>query len=727
MVLAVVDCCKMATPVESACIWWIKYGAVSRRNYLNSNHNILGSCSMNIACKWMLAASVSLFAVTSPVMAQSTPAEQKPVAKDGPQLGDYGFDTDGMDTSVQPGDDFYLYANGKWAAKTEIPADKSNYGMFTALDDLSKDRVKLVLDAEKDKKGSKAGDAYASYLDTATVEKLGMKPIAPWLKQVRAVKTKAAFEKLMPTAARNGVGALFGGYVGQDDKNPDVYIFQIGQGGTGLPDRDMYLVDNDKFEGIRKAYKEYLGKMLTLAGEKNAQVRADAIFEMEKKFAQVHWTREDSSDATKTYNKMTVAQLDALTPGLKMSPILAKINPKIKELVVGQPSALTGIAKIYAETDLGTIKDQMIVNSLQSYANDLPDAVSDTTFAFYGTVLQGTPQREPRWKRGVAFTEGALGEEVGKSYAAQYFPPETKASMDILVKNVLAAMGRRIDNLAWMQPETKVKARQKLANFTTKIGYPDRWKDYSKLTIKRGDLFGNDLRANQWGFDDNMSKLGAPIRRWEWGMLPQTVNAYANFGMNEVVFPAAILQPPFFDPKADSAVNYGAIGAVIGHEVSHHFDDQGSKYDETGKLADWWTPSDIKAFEAASKALVAQYDKYEPVPGAFVKGEFTLGENIGDLAGLTVAYDAWRTSLNGKEPPVIDGMTGDQRFFLGWAQVWRRNYREANLRNRLGTDPHSPSAQRAWVVRNLDKWYEAFQPKKDGKLYLKPEDRVRIW
>ena len=681
---------------------------------------------MNFLKLCTLAASASALALAVPALAQTVPASEAP-AKDGPQLGSFGFDDSGMDASVAPGDDFYLFANGKWAAKTEIPADKSNYGMFTALDDLSKERVKLVLDAEKDVKGSKAGDIYASYLDVATVEKKGLKPIQPWLKQVRNIKSKAAFEKMLPTAARNGVGALFGGFVGQDDKNPEVYIFQIFQGGTGLPDRDMYLVENDKFESIRKAYKEYLGKMLSLAGEKNANIRAEAIFEMEKKIAEVQWTREDSSDATKTYNKMSLAQLDAITPGLKLSSVLSKVSPNITEVVVGQPSAITGIAKIFAQTDLAVLKDQMIINSLAAYSNVLPDSVSDTTFAFYSTTLQGTPKREPRWKRGVALTEGTVGDEVGKAYAATYFPPETKASMDVLVKNVLAAMGRRIDGLGWMQPETKVKARAKLANFTTKIGYPDRWKDYSKLKIVRGDLFGNDMRSNQWGFDDNISKLGGPIRRWEWGMLPQTVNAYANFGMNEIVFPAAILQPPFFDPKADPAINYGGIGAVIGHEVSHHFDDQGAKYDENGKLSDWWTERDVKAFEAAGKQLIAQYDAYKIFPDASVKGEFTLGENIGDLAGLTIAYDAYRTSLNGKEAPVIDGMTGDQRFFLGWAQVWRRNYREANLRQRLITDPHSPSAQRVWVVRNLDKWYDAFQPKTDGKLYLKPEERVRIW
>jgi putative endopeptidase len=410
-----------------------------------------------------------------------------------------------------------------------------------------------------------------------------------------------------------------------------------------------------------------------------------------------------------------------------MSPILAKLSPKITEVVVGQPSAITGIAKIYAETDIGVLKDQMLVGSLANYSDVLPNAVADTAFAFYGTTLSGTPKRQERWKRAVDFTEGAVGEEVGKVYAARYFPAESKAVINELVENVKAALGRRIDNLSWMQPQTKVRAKAKLANFTTKIGYPDQWKDYSKLKIVRGDLFGNQMRANNWGFDDNISRLGGPIRRWEWGMLPQTVNAYANFGMNEIVFPAAILQPPFFDPKADPAINYGGIGAVIGHEISHHFDDQGAKYDEKGRLSDWWTESDVAAFKKASEALIKQYDAYEVLPGEFVKGEFTLGENIGDLAGLTIAYEAYRASLRGKEPPVLDGYTGDQRFFLGWAQVWRRNYREANLKTRLLTDPHSPSIQRAWVMRNLDKWYEAFQPRPDDKLFLKPEARVRIW
>jgi putative endopeptidase len=681
---------------------------------------------MKINKLWLAAASVSLIAlsISAPARAEGQKAAEK---QTGPQLGTYGFDASGMDKSVEPGDDFYQYANGKWAERTEIPADKSNYGMFTALADLSQERVAAVLKAEQAKKGSKAGDAYASYMDEAAVEKLGLKPIEPWLKKIRAVKSHADFEKLLPEAARNGVGALFGGFVGQDDKNPESYIFQIFQGGTGLPDRDMYLVENEKFEGIRTAYKNYLMEMLEIAGETNTKARADAIFAMEKAIAEKQWTREDSSDATKTYNKKTVAELDAMTPGLNMTMVLGKLSPRIKEVIVGQPSAITAISEIYSKTDIGVLRDQMLVNSLGTYSDVLPNKVADAAFAFFGTALSGTPKRQERWKRGVDFTEGAIGEEVGKIYAAKYFTADTKAAMNVLVQNVLGAMGRRIDGLSWMQPETKVKARAKLANFTTKIGYPDKWKDYSKLKIKRGDLFGNQLRANQWGFDDNISRLGGPIRRWEWGMLPQTVNAYANFGMNEIVFPAAILQPPFFDPEADPAINYGGIGAVIGHEVSHHFDDQGAKYDEKGRLADWWTESDVKAFEAAGKALIAQYDKYEVFPGVFVKGEFTLGENIGDLAGLTIAYDAYKASLGGREAPVLDGMTGDQRFFLGWAQVWRRKYREANLRTRLVTDPHSPSVQRTWVMRNLDKWYEAFQPKPDDKMYLKPEERVRIW
>uniref|UniRef100_UPI001BD34C9E M13 family metallopeptidase n=1 Tax=Sphingomonas sp. dw_22 TaxID=2721175 RepID=UPI001BD34C9E len=378
-------------------------------------------------------------------------------------------------------------------------------------------------------------------------------------------------------------------------------------------------------------------------------------------------------------------------------------------------------------TPIGVLKDQLLVRSLHSFSDVLPSAFDKEDFAFFGTVLSGTPEQEVRWKRAVDFTTGALSDNVSQVYVAKYFPPETKAAADKLVKNIIAAMDERIDKLDWMSAETKVKAHAKLAAFTPKIGYPDRWKDYSNLQIVAGDAFGNNLRANQWAHEDNVGHLGKPLQRWEWGMTPMEVNAYANPGMVEIVFPAAILQPPFFDPNADPAINYGGIGAVIGHELSHHFDDQGAKYDMHGRLTDWWTPADVAAFKARTDALAAEYDQYEPLPGMHVQGKLTLGENTADLAGLTLAYDAYKKALGGQEAPVIDGTTGDQRFYLGWAQVWRRNYREANLRQRLLTDPHSPSEQRAWVVRNLDPWYAAFTPAESAKLYLPAEKRVRIW
>ena len=643
-----------------------------------------------------------------------------------PEIGDFGFDLAGMDKSVQPGDDFYGYANGSWAKNTQIPADKSNYGMFTVLNDLSQTRTREILDAAKGDPNSMVGRAYASYLNSAAVEAKGLAPIQPWLNKVRAVE-KPGLAKLLAEADRSGIQHFFGGYVGQDDKNPDVYIYTMFQGGIGMPDRDFYLKENERNTALQAAYLKHLENVLTLAGEANAPARAKAIYDFEKQVATVHWDKNDSSDATKAYNKMTIAELAKAAPGFDWPTFVRGLGVKEDTLIVSQPSAFTGEAKLLADAPIAVIRDLLIVRSLDGFSGVLPDAVAQEAFSFYSTALSGTPQMEERWKRGVDFTTGNLGDAVGKDYVAKYFPPETKAAMDELVKNVLGAMGRRIDGLAWMQPATKVKAQKKLANFTTKIGYPDQWKDYGKLEIRADDLFGNALRSNQFAHDDNIGHLGGPIRRWEWFMTPMTINAYANFGMNEIVFPAAILQPPFFDPHADAAVNYGGIGAVIGHEVSHHFDDQGAKYDETGKLADWWTPADVAAFEAAGKALIAQYNAYEVLPGEKLDGTFTLGENIGDLAGLTVAYDAYKASLGGKEAPVIDGLTGDQRFFLGWAQVWRRNYREQNLSQRITTDPHSPSIQRTWVSRNLDPWYKAYQIKQGQKLYLEPKDRVRIW
>lgn len=675
-----------------------------------------------------LRAAASALALTAAIAHAQQPAPSTATtATAKPTYGSYGFDAAGMDPSVKPGDDFYLHANGTWAKNTPIPADKSNYGAFNTLDELSRARTRAILETAKDDPDSKIGAAYASYLDTAAIEAKGLAPIKPWLGEIKGVKDKAGYALVAAKAARAGISGPFRFYVGQDDKDPETYILSMSQGGLGLPDRDFYLDEKPEMAKIRAAYVAHLENMLTLAGESDAKARAAALMAFETEIAKVHWTQIDSRDADKTYNKLTLAALQKAAPGFDFAAYFKANGLTPTELLVAQPSAITGEAALIAKAPIGVLKDALLLRSLHAYADKLPDSIANADFAFYGTTLSGTPEREARWKRGVDFLKDSLGEEVGKVYVAQYFPPETKAAMDVLVKNVLAAMGRRIDGLPWMSDTAKARAHKKLAAFTPKIGYPDKWRDYTGLTIQRDDLLGNAMRANQFDFDYNIGKLGKPIYRWEWGMTPMEINAYANFGMVEIVFPAAILQPPFFDPHADPAVNYGGIGAVIGHELSHHFDDQGAKYDETGKLNQWWTEADVAKFKGLTDKLVKQYDAYEPFPGVHVKGAFTLGENIGDLGGLAVALDAYHASLGGKPAPVIDGMTGDQRFFLGWAQVWRRNYREANLRQRLVTDPHAPSQYRADIVRNFDAWYDAFKPAPDGKLSLKPEDRVKIW
>ena len=657
-------------------------------------------------------------------IAQADPQSAKATK---PTYGSYGFDTKGMDPSVKPGDDFYLHANGGWAKATPIPPDKSNYGAFNVLDDLSRERTRGILEAARADHSSKIGLAYASYLDAATVEKKGLAPIKPWIAKIKGIRNRADYAQVAAQAARMGVSGPFTFYVGQDDKDPESYILNMRQGGLGLPDRDFYLQSDDKMAAIRTAYVAHLEQMLTLAGENDGKARAAALMAFETQLAKVHWTQVDSRDADKTYNKMTLTDLQKAAPGFDFAAYFTANRLQPATLVVAQPSAVTGEAAIIANAPIGVLKDALLLRSLHAYATYLPDRIADADFAFYGTILSGTPQREERWKRAVGFVKDIMGDEVGQAYVARYFPPETKAVMDQLVKNVIAAMGRRIDGLAWMSDPAKARAHKKLAAFTPKIGYPSKWRDYSALMIRADDLYGNAQRANAHDFDYQMGKLGKPIYRWEWQMTPMEINAYADFGMVEIVFPAAILQPPFFDPHADPAVNYGGIGAVIGHELSHHFDDQGAKYDETGKLNQWWSDADVAAFKGLTDRLVKQYDAYEPLPGAHVKGDFTLGENIGDLAGVAVALDAYHASLGGKPAAVIDGTTGDQRFFLGWAQVWRRNYREPNLRQRLVTDPHSPAQYRADIVRNFDEWYAAFKPQAGEKMVLSPQDRVKIW
>ncbi len=672
----------------------------------------------------------SFFVVPSALVAQTAPAPTTAPAKsaDGPRLGAFGLDTAGMDRSVSPGNDFDGYASGTWNKTTVIPADRSSWGMFHVLQDLSLDQTRTILDGAAKTPGNKIGDFYSSYMDEAAIEAKGIAPVKPWLSAIAGAKDKTALVTEAAKLQTMGVGGLFGMGVGQDSKAPENYIVLAGQSGLSLPDRDYYLKDDPKLAAVRTAYQAYLAQLFTLAGEQNAVARANAVFEFEKAIATTHWTRVESRDADKTYNKWTFADFETKAPGYPWAAWQRAMGvPQQAAYIVRQPSAVTGEAKAFADTPLNVLKDYYALRVLKGYASYLPKAFDQADFAFTGTVLSGVPQQQPRWKRAVSQVSGSIGDEVGKEYVARYFPPESKASIDALVVNVRAAMGERLSKLEWMAPETRAKAVAKLAAFTPKIGYPSKWRDYNALSVARGDLVGNIARANQFEFRRGLNKLGNPIDRTEWFMTPMTINAYANPPMNEIVFPAAILQAPFFDPKADAAINYGGIGAVIGHELSHHFDDQGRKYDPTGKLAEWWTAEDVARFKTFTDKLVAQYNAYEPLPGQRVNGALTLGENIADLAGLTVAYEAYKKSLGGRPAPVIDGLTGDQRFYLGWAQVWRSKVREQALRQQLLADPHSPGAQRVAIVRNLDPWVAAYGVKAGDSLYLDDANRVRIW
>jgi putative endopeptidase len=673
------------------------------------------------------ALATTALAGTAMLALPAAPATAQQAVAGKPKYGTFGFDTSGMNQSLAPGDDFYGYANGTWDRNTQIPADKARYGMFNVLDDLSKERTRTIIEEQAKDPNSKIGNAYESFMDEQAIEAKGLTPLRPWLNQIHGTASKGQLASLYAAADRLGVGIPYRMFVGQDRKASDRYALNVSQGGLGMPDRDYYLSNDPKLVDTKNKYLQHLTNMLTLAGEPNAAARASAILDLETKIAQVHWTRAESRDANKTYNKLTLAQVRQLAPGFDFAALAKGIGANVNYVVVAQPSAFKGIAAVVAQTPLSVLKDQILVRSLDRYASFLPQKFDRENFAFFGTVLSGTPQQEPRWRRGVNFTVAALGDDVSRLYVARYFPPETKAAADQLVHNLIAAMNRRIDTLDWMSPETKAKAHAKLAAFTPKIGYPSQWRNMSGLVIKRGDLLGNAMRSARFEHAYQVGKLGGPIRRWEWGMTPMTINAYSNSTMVEIVFPAAILQPPFFDPHADAAVNYGGIGAVIGHEMSHQFDDQGAKYDLHGNLVDWWTPGDSKEFHSRLDKYEAQINSYEPLPGMHVNGKLTMGENVADLAGLTVAHDAYIASLNGAAPPVIGGMTADQRFYLGWAQVWRCKDREPALRQQLLTDPHSPCPVRTDVVRNMDPWYQAFGVKPGQKLYLAPADRVRIW
>ncbi|THD64712.1 M13-type metalloendopeptidase [Phenylobacterium sp.] len=649
-----------------------------------------------------------------------------------PKYGTWGFDVSGMDTAIKPGDDFFGYANGKWAARTEIPADRTRFGNFDKLSVLSENRVhEIAIEAAagklKDKDGAKIGAAYAAFMNEALANKLGAQPIQPELGKLKAVTTKAQLTGLMAKANATGFTTVFPVGIGADAKSPNKYAVHAANGGLGLPDRDYYL--QASFAEKKAKYQAYVQQLLTLSGWPKPAENAKAVVDFETKLAEASWTRVERRDRDKTYNPMSPAELDTLAPGIGWTKYLADADlPGVQRVIVSTNTAFPKVAKIYADTPLDTLKAWEAFHVADGAAPYLSRAFVDASYEFRSKELAGQPEQQPRWKRAVAFTNGVIGESVGRVYVARYFPPAAKAKMDALVGDIQTALHARIEKLPWMGDATRAKALEKLSKFTVKIGYPNKWRDYSKLVLTPTDLYGDVQRSGAFEWHREVARLNGPVDKAEWGMTPQTVNAYYNSSNNEIVFPAAILAPPFFDPDADPAINYGAIGGVIGHETSHGFDDQGRKSNGDGVLTDWWTPDDATKFKAQTDRLDAQYSAFSPLPGEHVIGQLTMGENIGDMGGLSLALDAYHASLHGKPAPVIDGLTGDQRVFLGWAQVWREKIRDETLRQRLHTDPHSPALYRVnGTIRNIDGWYSAFDVKPGDKLYVAPDQRVRIW
>lgn len=671
------------------------------------------------------------------VVACSKGGDEMAKAKTAAPLGS-GIELGNFDKSVKPGDDFYRYVNGKWLDSTTIPSDKSNYGSFTKLADNAEEQLLDIIEdsanSAQKKAGSneqKVGDMYASFMNTELTNEKGIAPLKPLLDKIAAVAKKDQLDEIFAEVGKVGVATPFGGFINQDAKNPEAYTVYLWQWGLGLPDRDYYLEDTEKFTTIRGKYEDHIARMLGFAGVKKADAKAKAIVAFETALAKDQWTRVDNRDDDKTYNKREIAKINELTPGFDMQAYLADSGvTSIDAVIVGQPSYLEGMAKTLKSTDLETVKAYLQFHTISEFAAYLSDDIVAADFEFFGMTLRGVQENRPRWKRGVALVEGSLGEVLGRIYVERHFPPQAKARMEELVEMLVKAYEASIKDLAWMGDETKEKALEKLSKFTVKIGYPNKWKDYSALSVKADDLVGNVMRSRKVEHDRELGKLGQPVDKDEWHMTPQTVNAYYNPPANEIVFPAAILQPPFFNMEAEDAVNYGGIGSVIGHEIGHGFDDQGSKYDGDGVLRNWWTESDRENFMGRTRALNTQYNGFCPLgeDQPCVNGELTIGENIGDLGGLSIALKAYQMSLEGEKAPVLDGFTGEQRVFLGWAQVWRRLYRDEELLNRLKTDPHSPSQYRTnGIVRNIPGWYDAFDVQEGDALYLAPEDRVKIW
>ncbi|QGX39174.1 M13 family metallopeptidase [Permianibacter aggregans] len=646
-----------------------------------------------------------------------------------------GIEFSNIDKAVRAQDDLYRHVNGHWLEHTVIPADKSNYGSFTKLADDAEVQLRAIIEesakanAEAGSERQKVGDFYNSFMNTELLEQRGMEPIKPHLAEVDALKDKNELVAWFGNASRAGVRTPLVMFINQDKKDATRYAAYFYQSGIGLPDRDFYFKDDEKSKNIRDAYLKHIETMMTLAGFDKPAEAAKKVYAVEEKLANGHWARVDNRDPVKTYNKVEIAKLNEMSGDVNWGNWVNALGlGNEKEVIVYQPSYVTAMGEALKTVSLDDWKLYAKYQIVSGAAPLLSKAFDEAHFNFYSKTLRGVEQQQERWKRAVQFTDDVIGEAVGKIYVEKHFPPEAKARMEKLVQNLLLAFGQGIDGLEWMTDDTKKAAREKLSKFTYKIGYPDKWRDYSALEIKGDDLFGNALRATEFEYNRNLNKLGKPIDRSEWFMTPQTVNAYYNPVANEIVFPAAILQPPFFNLAADDAVNYGGIGAVIGHEIGHGFDDSGSQYDGDGNLRNWWTDTDRAEFEKRTAVLVEQYNKFEPLPGKNVNGKLTLGENIGDLGGLTIAYKAYQLSLNGQPAPEMDGLTGDQRFFMGWAQVWARKYRDEELLQRLVTDSHSPSEYRCnGIVANMPEFYAAFGIKEGDKLYLPPEQRVKIW
>ena len=687
---------------------------------------MLKQCA-TVICIASLAACVSN--QTPPAAAAAAAPAPRPTLRS-------GIDLQFVDASVRPQDDVYQYLNGKWLRDYQLPPDKGAVGSFSVLQDKTEEKLRTIVDAldqapsSADPDAKKLADLYASYMDEERPQALGLKPLLAEFTAIDAIKNMNALPSAMAHLIEMGAGAPFSLLVNLDARDSTRYAVMLRQSGLGMPDRDYYLKDDAKLKQARLAYRAHIEKMLSMAGQAKAAHYAEAILDLETSLAKIQWTRVEDRDPIKTYNKTALSELPALMPGFDWQRFIhgSGIEGKVDYVIVSQPTYFTNLGKLINATRLPVWKAYFKWRVLSAFAPYLSKTFVDERFAFAGGVLRGVPENEPRWKRGITLLDGSMCEALGKLYVAKYFPPQNKARMQALVLNLLEAYRRDIDTLDWMSAETKIGAQAKLGKMRTKIGYPDHWRDYSALKISRDDLLGNVVRANEFEYRRNIAKLGKPVDHGEWRMRPQTINASYNPTGNEITFPAAILQPPFFDASADDAVNYGGIGGVIGHEMSHGFDDQGSQFDADGNLHDWFTKADHDKFAEKTKALVAQYNVYEPVPGYHVNGALTLGENIGDNSGLAIAYKAYRISLEGHEAPVIDGLSGDQRLYLGWVQVWRGKVRDAEAIQRIKADPHSPPAVRGTApLRNQPGFYAAFGLKPGDKMYLPPNERVTIW